>query len=413
MRLLPFLRHLILTLPLLLILEGSASFAQQLGDGDLLTRVIDTGSGHASVTAIPGGHYMVYDTGHWNHDNHVLTRVQEVVPAGETIDLLVLSHSDSDHLAATDEILQNYTVRMILRTGLERTTGTWGDAESAINQARAAGTAVFDLGYLDFEPGTGFQFGETTITFLSGHYWPTHYSSIFRENGTCRDLSKCRNAGSIVLRLEYAGRSILFTGDAVGRLDDTPANTAPIATEAEILGRSGTIPVDSDVLIAAHHGADNANSANFITAVSPEWVIFPAGAAHEHPKQTTADRVLAAGVALDHILRTDLGSNGGGDEWDHGNTTDGDVVGDDDVDIIIRANGTLEVGYRAVVGGVAVDEGGVTAPIGDAATCRPRSECTRVCRMSQACGNGCIGATQNCTQAQGTACNLSEICPGT
>ena len=72
----------------------------------------------------------------------------------------------------------------------EKLSGVLLDRESAINQAQAAGTAVFDLGYLDFAPGTGFQFGETTITFLSGHYWPTHYSSIFRENGTCRDLSK-------------------------------------------------------------------------------------------------------------------------------------------------------------------------------------------------------------------------------
>ncbi len=35
----------------------------------LLTRVVYAGGGHASVTVIPGGFYMVYDTGHWNHDN--------------------------------------------------------------------------------------------------------------------------------------------------------------------------------------------------------------------------------------------------------------------------------------------------------------------------------------------------------
>lgn len=409
----PLRRVLISILPALLSLSGSTTFAQQLGDQDLLTRVIDTGSGHASVTAIPGGHYMVYDTGHWNHDDHVLARVQEVVPAGEPIDLLVLSHSDSDHLAATDEILDNYTVRMILRTGLWRSTGSWGDADSAITEAANQGTAVFDLREHEFVPGTGFQLGGATITFLSGHHWPTHYTSIFRDNGTCRDLSKCRNAGSIVLRLEYAGRSILFTGDAVGRLDDTPANAAPVATEAEILSRSPAIPVDSDVLIAAHHGADNASSADFIAGVSPEWVIFPAGAAHDHPKQTTADRFLTAGVALDHILRTDLGSSAGGDEWDHGNTPSGDSVGDDDVDIIIRGNGNLEVNYRGAGSAIAVDEGDGTTTAGDTATCRPRSDCSRVCRTSQACGNGCIGATRNCTRARGTACNLAEICLGT
>lgn len=91
--------------------------AQPLPADTLLTRIIDTGPGHASVTAMPGGHYMVYDAGHWNHDNPVLQRINELVPAGEAIDLLVLSHSDSDHLAATDELFAGRTVRMVIRTG--------------------------------------------------------------------------------------------------------------------------------------------------------------------------------------------------------------------------------------------------------------------------------------------------------
>ena len=91
---------------------------------------------------MPEPHYLVYDTGHWNQDNLVFQRVQEVIPADTEIDLLLLSHSDSDHLAATDEILAAYTVRKVLRGDLERETGTWGDSTAAIRTAHNAGTTL-------------------------------------------------------------------------------------------------------------------------------------------------------------------------------------------------------------------------------------------------------------------------------
>ena len=92
--------------------------------------------------------------------------------------------------------------------------------------------------------------------------------------------------------------------------------------------------------------ADNGSSTAFIRAVSPKWVIFPAGHDHEHPRQSTACRYLREGIQLERILRTDRGDNEGGKEWAHGATKAGDHVGDDDIDIIIGADGTLNVEYR-------------------------------------------------------------------
>ena len=44
-------------------------------------------------------------------------------------------------------------------------------------------------------------------------------------------MSKCRNAGSILLRLQFAVKAILFTGDAVGRFDDPDDFDPETATE--------------------------------------------------------------------------------------------------------------------------------------------------------------------------------------
>ena len=111
-----------------------------------------------------------------------------------------------------------------------------------------------------------------------------------------------RNAGSVVIRLKYKGKSILFTGDAVGRHIDDPED-ALIASEKFMIENSEVIKIDSDVLIAPHHGADNGSSNAFISAVSPEWVIFTAGHTHKHPRGVAAQRYLDSGVKLDNNVQ--------------------------------------------------------------------------------------------------------------
>lgn len=160
-----------------------------------------------------------------------------------------------------------------------------------------------------------------------------------------------RNAGSIASRLIYHKSSILFCGDAVGRHIGDPANTC-IATEKFMVDNNDVIPIDSDVLIAPHHGADNGSSISFIQAVSPEYVIFSAGHMFEHPRAVAAQRYLSNGVSLANMFRTDRGDDeseqGEPDlEWTHERQPGHhDPTGDDDVDITITPTGTITVQYR-------------------------------------------------------------------
>ena len=152
-----------------------------------------------------------------------------------------------------------------------------------------------------------------------------------------------RNAVSIIIRLEYAGKSILFAGDAVGREVDGPVLLRDcIATEKFVVDNAAQVPIESDVLIAPHHGANNASSDCFIDEVDPEYVIFSAGHAHHHPREKTAQRYIDNGVSVSNMFRTDLGDNEGDTEWSHG-AAGGDGPGDDHVEIIINQAGNIEV----------------------------------------------------------------------
>ena len=328
------------TIVLLTLFAPSAGALEADPDG-VFVRVIDVGAGHAAVVQMPGCFYMLYDAGNFADDGKsALAGVRSVIPKDEAIDLMILSHSDADHIGGVDKILQDYPVRTIIRSGYILDTDIWRSADAAIRKAEDSGTEVVDLSRTDVPPGTTYAFGETLVTVISGFSRPP-------ASWGKLDESEERNAGSIVVRLRFADRSVLFTGDAVGRREGT-TNDAPIATEKFMVENAPSIPVDSDVLIAPHHGSDDASSSDFIRAVSPEWVIFSAGRSRsDHPRDTTARRYLSASVPASRMLRTDRGDDEGDKEWPDGRIKGHkDKIGDDDIDIVITADGTVQVAYR-------------------------------------------------------------------
>lgn len=313
---------------------------------DVIARVVDVGPGLCVVISVPGGYDMLYDAGHWTGSN-CEAAVNELV-ADNRVELVVLSHSDGDHIGELPEVLGSKRAGVVLMTGSRREdTAAYRNAIRAIGEAVADNTTVLNLETWPLPPGTDFPFGPARVSFLAGwHEWDDSLSN--RSLST----SERRNAISIVMRLEYAGRSILLAGDTVGRSIDAPADTCGDA-ELFMVERHGQA-LNSDVLVAGHHGADNASSTCFIEAVAPEFVIFSAGNAHRHPRQTTADRFLAAGIPQTNLFRTDRGDDEGGDEWDEGRIEGcRDGRGDDDIEIRLPVDPaqSISVRYRALADG--------------------------------------------------------------
>src|SRR4051812_41294759 len=59
----------------------------------LLVRVVDVGAGLCCVLVTPDHHFMIFDAG--NYEDHGVTAMQaieELIPFGSTIDLMVISH---------------------------------------------------------------------------------------------------------------------------------------------------------------------------------------------------------------------------------------------------------------------------------------------------------------------------------
>jgi beta-lactamase superfamily II metal-dependent hydrolase len=372
-----FLVLLAMLLPSVTIGPGAAN-AQ-----DLKIHIFDIGGGLCTLTEAPGGYYMVYDAGTGialDQPRLCPSRIHAAMPAGEPIDLLVLSHSDADHINGVAELTRLRDVERVIRTGHERDTEAWCTADYwikvdvdggralsgprrwwRIQRCQNSGNSVFvdlnpypppksvdfNLAHYPLVPGETLNDlgSDVTITLLHGlHDAPQPWAQHFAPQTL---MSRFRNAISIVARLEFANRSVLFTGDSVGldRYGESRVDAPCVATEADLLrgDAQGVFELDSDVIIAPHHGSSNGNCLELIRQVSPGWAIFAAGHDHGHPARTAVRRYLEAGVREDNLLRTDRGDNEGGYEWSDSNTPSSicaDLAGDDDIRITLKADGS-------------------------------------------------------------------------
>jgi competence protein ComEC len=108
------------------------------------------------------------------------------------------------------------------------------------------------------------------------------YEEIFgrhRENGVCIDIFyppvdfidrqkhdrwRDANNNSLVIKVTFGSKSVLFPGDIKARAE-------------EALVAMAESQIDSTVLIAPHHGSKTSNSRLFIEKVCPETVIISSG----------------------------------------------------------------------------------------------------------------------------------------
>ena len=315
-------------------LSDEMALATEYTSGDVTVHVVDVGQALCTITETPDAHYMIYDAGYWKGEgclNAALNLVQT-----DTIDLLVLSHTDADHLGDAAAILKAFTVKQIIRTGIVRETSTWRAVDAAVAEAVDAGAIETNLQWDNLAPGTAFNLGAATVTVVAG--W---------GNPNWNGLSDAErfNAASIVVKLSYQGHSVLFTGDTVGRhVDD--ANNICIAAEKAMVDNRAVMPLNAEVLIVPHHGADNAGSPAFIQAVSPAFAVVSAGNDYAHPRAVAMQRYLDYGLPAENIFRTDRGDDEGDLEWDWDRIVGCvDPDGDDSIEIVLPATGNVSVSY--------------------------------------------------------------------
>ncbi len=252
------------------VLTGSA--------GRLQVVFADVGQGDMALITTPGGHRIVVDGG--VDPGRAAEAVGRAFPFWQrSIDLVVLTHPHSDHVAGLTELLRRYDARRVLERAVEY------DSAQHIEWRRAVAAEGAEV--IQARIGHQLTFGDGVIVQVVGP-----------PDRLLRKTESDTDNASVVLKLVYGNVSFLLAGDMFAD------------GEAYLLRRG--IDVDSDVLKAGHHGSRGSSSESFLSAVSPAAAVISAGAENrfEHPHQEALDR-LSRHVPPDRVFVTS----------EHGNVT--------------------------------------------------------------------------------------------
>lgn len=231
--------------------------------------MLNVGQGDALFIESPTGVQIMFDGG---PARKVLGPLAQVMsPFDKTIDAIVITNPDADHIGGFLDILKNYKVDEVFESGTLTDSKTYQNLKTEIKKQNISNVLV--------KRGMKLDIGGGAVIDI-----------LFPD----RDVSSwVTNDGSVVARLSYGNTSIMLTGDAT------------IKTEKIILSENKEAQLKSAILKVGHHGSRTSTSSSFAKAVSPQYAIISDGKDNKygHPHKETLDTLTQFGA---NIFRTDL-----------------------------------------------------------------------------------------------------------
>jgi competence protein ComEC len=253
---------------LVLALGSGFAYALLRSSGLLEVHFLDIGQGDAIYVRTPSGRDMLIDGG---PSRILLPKLAEVMPFHDrSIDVVVETHPDADHIGGLPHLLERYHVGFFLEPGIESKNAIDDELRRLIKE-RNIEKAIARRGMkIDFGDGTTLE--------------------ILYPDGDVSGL-KDTNEASIVAQLRYGSTAVMLTGDASKRIENVLISTG--------------IDLGSDILKAGHHGSRTSSGEGFVKAVSPKYAVISVGRdnRYSHPHKEVVEVFEKSGI---RIFRTDL-----------------------------------------------------------------------------------------------------------
>ena len=250
-------------------------------DDALRITAMDVGQGTSAVLEFPKGFTMMIDGG--GFPDNTLFDVGERIIAPyllrnkiRTIDVLVLSHTDSDHLNGLIYIAGHFNVKSVWTNGRKAQTLGYKKLMSVISEKK------IDVPQFVTISGSRMINGvQVEILHPSENFDPDDILNKIKDpNDTC-----------IAIRATYGPNAFLFPGDIT-----KSAESELISTHKEL---------SAVVLFSPHHGSDTSSGEPFLNVVNPRYVIISAGWQNRFhfPHASVLDQYQKRGIK---VYRTDL-----------------------------------------------------------------------------------------------------------
>ncbi len=214
-----------------------------LPDGRLHVSFLDVGQGDSILLESPSGHQILVDGG--PSPAAVTSALGNALPFWDrSLDLVVVTHPQEDHLGGLIGVLERYQVGLLLDSGEECATDACQRFWELVE--------VKEIPYRRAEAGMGVELGD-------GVRIEVFHPPLELLRGTGPDA----NNNSVVLKVTAGRASLLLTGD--------------IEEKGERALLASGQPLRSLVLKAPHHGAATSLTPRFLLEVGPQLVIISVG----------------------------------------------------------------------------------------------------------------------------------------
>ncbi|HWQ59839.1 MAG TPA: MBL fold metallo-hydrolase [Candidatus Fimivivens sp.] len=231
------------------------------------TRVVflDVGQGDA-ILITQGGNQILIDGG--RSGKLLLSRLSRYVPFWDrTIETVIMTHPDADHIGGLPDLIGNYRVREFVSTGAVSSSDIFKLLGDRLNEGTDPPERIVATEGLSVSLPEG---GTLRVLYPHGNL-PANAES---------------NEGSVATRFSYGETDFLLAGDL-------PKEESFLSNVSE-----------TEVLKLSHHGSKNSSSEKFLSLVRPKEVIISVGKnSYGHPSPEVISRVSEVGAL---IRRTDM-----------------------------------------------------------------------------------------------------------
>lgn len=229
-------------------------------DDKLHVSFFDVGQGDAILIQTPSHQNILIDGG--PDPQRINLELSKKLPFWDrTIDLMISTQPQADHITGLVEILQRYKVKQVLEPGVPYDSSIYQEWLKLVEEGQIKHEIARVGQEIDLGQGIKLEVLNPPVELLQG---------------TSHDVDN----NGVVMKLSWGEVSFLFTADIREE------------AEFELIGQRADLR--STVLKVAHHGSKTSTSPQFLAVVAPEIAVISVGADNPfgHPSPQVVERLV-------------------------------------------------------------------------------------------------------------------------